>query len=322
MRSAIEWDILNQEVVKLYRMGKYDRAVVVAKKALGMAEESVGLDRPDVATSLNNLAFLYETQGQYAQAEPLYKRSLAIREKALGPNHPSVAESLNNLAGLYDTQGQYALAEPLYKRSLAIAEQSLGPDHPDVATSLNNLAALYRATKREEEAETLDWLWIVLGIGLLIVLVTSLLRPYLWLLTFGILLFISGALNCAGVGNYASEDEILLVINFFVGLSMIGSFLFICAEQKQGILFLDWLTTNREELVNGPVSYNGMRLSLDTELVQFQIRVSLIARSTKLGSRYFVEGYELYGVKTACFLITICFGWWSTSGLFTTDQSS
>ena len=32
----------------------------------------------EVATILNNLAGLYETQGQYTQAEPLYKRSQTI----------------------------------------------------------------------------------------------------------------------------------------------------------------------------------------------------------------------------------------------------
>jgi len=95
--AGIEWDILNQEVNELRRTGKYDRGVVVAKKALEVAETSVGVDHPDVATSLNNLAGLYDTQGQYASAEPLYKRSLAIKEKALGPDHPSMAASLNNL---------------------------------------------------------------------------------------------------------------------------------------------------------------------------------------------------------------------------------
>ncbi len=142
--QGIEWETLNDEVMSLYRQGRYDRAVVVAKKALQVAEQAVGPDHPAVATSLNNLAVLYGTQGQYAQAEPLYKRSLAIREKALGPDHPDVATSLNNLAVLYRAQGQYAQAEPLYKRSLAIREKALGPDHPDVATSLNNLAELYR----------------------------------------------------------------------------------------------------------------------------------------------------------------------------------
>ena len=78
--AGIEWDTLNQEIMELYRTGKYDRAVVVAKKALEVAEENVGPNHPDVATSLNNLAELYDTQGQYAQAEPLYKRALAICE--------------------------------------------------------------------------------------------------------------------------------------------------------------------------------------------------------------------------------------------------
>ncbi len=104
--AGIEWDTLNQEVIELYRTGKYDRAVVVAKKALEVAEKNVGPNHPDVATSLNNLALLYNTQGKNAEAEPLHKRSLAIREKALGPEHPDVAQSLNNLAVLYKTQGK------------------------------------------------------------------------------------------------------------------------------------------------------------------------------------------------------------------------
>ena len=99
--QGIEWKTLNDEVMSLYKQGRYDRAVVVAKKALQVAEQAVGPDHPDVATSLNNLAVLYKAQGQYAQAEPLYKRSLAIWEKALGPDHPDVATSLNNLAELY-----------------------------------------------------------------------------------------------------------------------------------------------------------------------------------------------------------------------------
>ena len=125
--AGIEWDILNQELMELYLTGKYDRAVVVAKKALEVAEKNVGPNHPDVAQSLNNLAELYRIQGQYAEAEPLYKRALAIDEKALGPNHSVVATDLNNVALLYYTQGQYAEAEPLLKRALAIDEKALGP---------------------------------------------------------------------------------------------------------------------------------------------------------------------------------------------------
>src|SRR2546426_1076820 len=67
-----EWETLSNEVTSLYQKGQYDRAVVVAKKALAVAEKAVGPNHPAVATSLHNLALLYRSQGQYAQAEPLY----------------------------------------------------------------------------------------------------------------------------------------------------------------------------------------------------------------------------------------------------------
>ena len=118
--AGIEWDTLNQEARRLYRAGKYKRAIIVAQDALKVAEDNVGPDHPAVATSLNTLALIHKAQGHYAKAEPLYKRSLSIREKTLGPYHPDVATGLNNLAVLYYTQGHYAKAEPLYKRSLSI----------------------------------------------------------------------------------------------------------------------------------------------------------------------------------------------------------
>ena len=111
---------LNDEVMELLRTGKYDRGVVVAKKALEVAEQNVGPDHPNVATILNNLAGLYKAQGHYAQAEPLFKRSLAIKEKALGPDHPAVATSLNNLATFYRAMNRDDEAEPLEQRAARI----------------------------------------------------------------------------------------------------------------------------------------------------------------------------------------------------------
>jgi tetratricopeptide (TPR) repeat protein len=108
-----------------------------------------------LATSLNNLASLYDSSGRYAEAEPLYVRLLAISEKELGANHPSTATNLNNLANLYRSMGRYAEAEPLYERSLAVREKELGANHPDTATSLNNLAGLYDSSGRYAEAEPL-----------------------------------------------------------------------------------------------------------------------------------------------------------------------
>tara|TARA_R110002096_G_scaffold377231_2_gene571093 strand:- start:788 stop:1363 length:576 start_codon:yes stop_codon:yes gene_type:complete len=154
--AGVEWEGLVQETSELYRSGNYERSLVVAEKALKVAEKNTGPGHPSVATSLNNLAGLYVDQRQYTEAELLYKRALSINEKALGLDHPSVATNLNNLAELYHSQGRFAEAEPFYNRALAIYEKVLGPEHPNIATVLNNLANLYRNTNREQDALELE----------------------------------------------------------------------------------------------------------------------------------------------------------------------
>jgi tetratricopeptide (TPR) repeat protein len=87
---------------------------------LAIRENALGPDHPDVATSLNNLGFLYDAQGQYAQGEPLYERSLAIDEKALGPDHPKVATGLENMAALYRATERGKEAAELEQRAAEI----------------------------------------------------------------------------------------------------------------------------------------------------------------------------------------------------------
>ena len=77
--AGIEWDILNQEVMDLHQQGNYDRAVVVAQKALEVAKENVGPDHPAVANSLENLAALYRATKRDKEAQELEKRAERIR---------------------------------------------------------------------------------------------------------------------------------------------------------------------------------------------------------------------------------------------------
>ena len=118
--ARVEWNTLNQEVIKQYREGNYNQAIVVAKQALKVARKNVGSEHPGVATSLNNLAGLYKSQGHYAQAEPLYKRSLAISEKTHGTEHPNVATILENLAGVYRKANRTSEAQELKDRAAKI----------------------------------------------------------------------------------------------------------------------------------------------------------------------------------------------------------
>ncbi|MFM5887862.1 MAG: tetratricopeptide repeat protein, partial [Dolichospermum sp.] len=98
-------------------------------------------DHPNVATSLNNLPFLYDSL-KYTAAEPLYIQALEMRQRLFTGDHPDVATSLNNLAGLYNSQGKYTAAEPLYIQALEMCERVLGVNHPNTVTVRENLRLL------------------------------------------------------------------------------------------------------------------------------------------------------------------------------------
>jgi tetratricopeptide (TPR) repeat protein len=114
------WKGLSSKVKKLYQQERYSEAAKIAEEALTVAEKAFGPDHPNVATSLNTLAFLYNAQGKYAKAESLYERSLKIREKALGTEHPEVATTCENMAGLYRQIGKRNEAEIFETRARKI----------------------------------------------------------------------------------------------------------------------------------------------------------------------------------------------------------
>ncbi len=113
----------------------------------------MGLDHPDLASFLNNLAGVYLNEARFPEAEALSKRTLTIREKAFGPDNPVVAAALNNLAAVYRAENRFSEAAPLQLRSIAILEKALGPDHSDLAILLTNLGLDYRKQDRFVDAE-------------------------------------------------------------------------------------------------------------------------------------------------------------------------
>ena len=77
---------LNDEVVGLYQAGKYDEAISLAERALAIREKALGPDHPYVASSLNNLASLYDTKGDYAKAVAFQLRATDISERNIDLN--------------------------------------------------------------------------------------------------------------------------------------------------------------------------------------------------------------------------------------------
>ncbi len=120
----------------------WSEAVAWRTSCLEFATEHFSDRHPSTATSLNNLAGLYESMGQYDRALPLYESALEIRKSELGDRHPSTATSLNNLAALYESMGQYDRALPLYEDAVSLFEELLGHEHPNTKVVQKNLRLL------------------------------------------------------------------------------------------------------------------------------------------------------------------------------------
>jgi CHAT domain-containing protein/Tfp pilus assembly protein PilF len=161
-RAAIAKDRLLQEANRLqveannlYQAGKYEAAIPPAERSLAIRQQVLGDKHPYTATSLSDLAEIYQNKGDYTKAEPLLIRAVAIREQTLGKMHPDTATALDNLALLYHDKGDFDKAEQLYLRVQAIYEKSLSKADPDLAISLDNLASLYVDKGEYDKAERL-----------------------------------------------------------------------------------------------------------------------------------------------------------------------
>lgn len=55
-------------------MGDYEKTLPLSQRALDISEKVLGPQHPDVATTLNNLALLYESRGEYEKARLLCQR--------------------------------------------------------------------------------------------------------------------------------------------------------------------------------------------------------------------------------------------------------
>ena len=86
------WKAINDEATALRKQGRYEQAIVAAKKALQVAEQAHGPDHARVAASLNNLAELCRAGGDNVRAELADNWLLAFWEQALGPQHPEMAQ--------------------------------------------------------------------------------------------------------------------------------------------------------------------------------------------------------------------------------------
>jgi len=138
-----------------YYQGNLDSAIYYGDINLKICRTIFKDDHPDLANSINNMAYFYDGRGNYKEAEPLYKEALEMRRRIFKGDRPALAGSINNMAMFYNGRGNYKEAEPLFKEALEMRRRIFKGDHPDLANSINNMAYFYNGRGNYKEAEPL-----------------------------------------------------------------------------------------------------------------------------------------------------------------------
>jgi tetratricopeptide (TPR) repeat protein len=152
--TATSW-LLDRAASYQHTHGWPDTARPLLERALHIDETTYGPDHPEVASTLNDLAWTLRELDEPDAARPLLERALHIEETAYGPDHPDVAHTLNNLAGALRELGELDTSRLLYERALHINETTYGPNHTSVARTLNNLAGTLRELDEPDTARPL-----------------------------------------------------------------------------------------------------------------------------------------------------------------------
>jgi tetratricopeptide (TPR) repeat protein len=119
---------------------EWTEAESAARRALDVAETSLGPRDPARAQCLNNLAQALRFERRFEEAEPLYRAALDVPAEAAAH-----ARILANYAGFYHDQERESRAVELYTQALAALETSLGARNPEVALVHTRLAEVRRA---------------------------------------------------------------------------------------------------------------------------------------------------------------------------------
>ena len=82
--------------------------------------KTLGAEHPSLASSYNNIGFLWKSKGEYDKALDYYEKCLIIELKTLGDKHPSVASSYNNIGDCLKNLEKYVLAIDVFNKGLSI----------------------------------------------------------------------------------------------------------------------------------------------------------------------------------------------------------
>ena len=134
-----------------FNLGRNDESESYFQQALKLYAKTFGKKHKYHASTLSNLALVYQYSGRPEKAVPLFHESMQFFEDP----HPNHLILLNNLATSYYSLGRLDQAEAIFVDVLKLIEKSKGKDDLNYATCMHNLATVYWDLERFEEAHLL-----------------------------------------------------------------------------------------------------------------------------------------------------------------------
>ncbi len=110
------------------KQGRLIEALDDARRAVAAKERAGGVNSPDVALSLNNLALWLAKLGRVEEAALHIERGVRILEEELGAEHPRTAVILSNCSEILNSLGRFQEARAMSARVLSIFAREIEPD--------------------------------------------------------------------------------------------------------------------------------------------------------------------------------------------------
>lgn len=135
-----------------YHHRRFEKARIIAERALLLAQQVRGIDPTDYARYQDNLGAAYVRLGRLDEAERLV--ILARKEflKKFTPDAPELMHVHMHLAEVAMRRGSYEDARAFTEEALRIARLNFPEHHPEVAKCLQNLAAVWLEMKQPGKA--------------------------------------------------------------------------------------------------------------------------------------------------------------------------
>lgn len=142
------YGILHPEVARVYntlsmlyyQLEEKDAAVELARKAVIVAERTLGVDSAETLLSYLNLGLFTHANGETRLALTYIKHALELWKVIYGPSHPDSITTINNAAVMLQHLKLYHESRLWFEASLDICEDIYGKQSINAATLLFQLA--------------------------------------------------------------------------------------------------------------------------------------------------------------------------------------